>query len=107
MGEILSPELVRAARAMMTRTRCAAISPGGASRKVTVADLCDTIEALRSQVVALTKERDRARAVLREVLDAPTQVGGVVLDGTVPRAPTVREWLPDALRAKAEQETDR
>jgi outer membrane protein TolC len=60
-------------------------------------------EALRAQVAALTAERDRARDVLRRVLDAPT---AYEIPGDIPVDP-VREQLDDALRAEAEREVGR
>lgn len=40
-------------------------------RKVTVADLCDTLEALRSQIATLTKERDHFADGLRWIAEQP------------------------------------
>lgn len=59
---VLSKELIRAARAMMPNAQCSTIAPGGSSRKVTVADVCDSHEALRSAL-------DAARETLRRIQD--------------------------------------
>lgn len=62
----LTKELVRAARNMMGNVSCNALGAGGAVLPVSVADLCDTCEALRAEVSRLAGIEQEALGAFAE-----------------------------------------
>lgn len=105
---MLTVELVRAARNMMGNVSCNALGTGGAVLPVSVADLCDTCEALRAEVDALKVERDKwsAQVLCAEVKARVNDDGFKEAVALVHRAADAGNAMAaerDAALARAEQ----